>query len=37
MFYYPSFTDLNKFEVSLLQEDATEIGNIIFLDAIPLE
>ena len=29
--YYPSFVDLNKFNVSLLQEEATEIESIDFV------
>ena len=31
MMYYPSFVDLNKFNVSLLQEEATEIESIDFV------
>ena len=30
MIYYPSFADLNKFKVCLLQEEANEIENIDF-------
>ena len=33
MIYYPRFDDLNKFKVSLLQEEATEIEILILLDA----
>ena len=33
MIYYPRFVDLNKFKVSLLQEEATEIEVLILLDA----
>ena len=28
MIYYPSFADLNKFKVSLLHEEVTEIESI---------
>ena len=31
MIYYPRFTDLNKFKVSLLQEEATKIESIDFV------
>ena len=31
MIYYPSFGDLNKFKVSLLYEEATEIESIDFV------
>ena len=31
MIYYPSFGDLNKFKVSLLHEEATEIESIDFV------
>ena len=29
--YYPSFANLNKFKVSLLQEEATEIESLFLL------
>ena len=32
MIYYPSFGDLNKFKVSLLPEEATEIERIDFVE-----
>ena len=31
MIYFPSFGDLNKFKVSLLYEEATEIESIDFV------
>ena len=31
MAYYPSFANLNKFKVSLLQEEATEIESFVFV------
>ena len=37
MIYYPSFADINKFKVSLLQEEATEIESISFVDAMQLD
>ena len=32
MIYFPSFGDLNKFKVSLLHEEATEIEGIDFVE-----
>ena len=35
--YYPRFPDLNKFKAGLLQEEATEIEIIDFVDAMQLD
>lgn len=37
MIYYPSFGDINKFKVCLLQEEATKIESISFVDAMQLD
>ena len=37
MIYYPSFSNLNKFKESLLQEEATEIESIDFVDVTQLD
>ena len=37
MIYYPSFPNLNKVKVNLLQEETTEIENIDFVDVTQLD
>ena len=37
MIYYPSFSNLNKFKESLLQEETTEIKSIDFVDVTQLD
>ena len=37
MIYYPSFSNLNKFKESLLQEETTEIESIDFVDVTQLD
>ena len=37
MIYYPSFSSLNKFKESLLQEETTEIESIDFVDVTQLD